>query len=261
VPDLHQLKRCPLCGEVKKESSFRYIKYFDKGRTICKRCEARERQKKRRLVEQHVKEHGVTPRIRARLETEAAQKARRQATEAILSSLSPEQTKMYRWAKRAGRICVIVLYLSFCLGLFSFGMGAYGWLALCLLSGGIAVGGWRYFDRRHAKPVDSEIATHRRSIYPVLLEELKLERMEYERFYASPEWRITREKFLRTRRKSNGYYVCDICQGTIWQDRDVTVDHFKPRSKFPDLALDITNLRVAHRRCNSSKGDIIVGEE
>jgi hypothetical protein len=152
-----------------------------------------------------------------------------------------------------------VLLLSILFGFFVLIWGAFGWLALFILSGGIAVGGWRYFYRRHAEPVDSEIARNLRLNYPVLFKEQLRERIEDERFYTSPEWRILRENFLRIRRKTNGYYVCEYCQGTIrW---DVTVDHFKPRSKFPDLALEIANLRIAHRRCNSSKGDTLVGEE
>jgi len=44
-----ELKLCRQCWEVKKESQFRYIKYFGKWRTICKSCESRERQKKSNL--------------------------------------------------------------------------------------------------------------------------------------------------------------------------------------------------------------------
>ena len=37
-------------------------------------------------------------------------------------------------------------------------------------------------------------------------------------------------------------------------DDDVTVDHKKPRSKYPSLALKRDNLRVLCRVCNSRKG-------
>jgi 5-methylcytosine-specific restriction endonuclease McrA len=33
----------------------------------------------------------------------------------------------------------------------------------------------------------------------------------------------------------------------------LTVDHIKPRSKYPALALVLSNLRVLCRRCNSSR--------
>jgi len=256
VPDSHQLKRCSLCGEDKKISSFRYIKFFDKRRSICKRCEAGERRNKRRLVEQQIQEHGVTPGIRRRLETEVREKARSQAEETVFSNLSPERIRIYRWAQRISRICGIVLFLSSVLGVISLGTASVGWLALFIVLGGIASGTRLYFNRRHAEPVDSEIGRHIRAIYPDLFKEHLRERIEDERFYTSPEWRILRGKFLRIRRKINGYHVCEICQETI--SYDVTIDHFKPRLKFPELALEITNLRIAHRSCNSSKGDIIV---
>ena len=38
------------------------------------------------------------------------------------------------------------------------------------------------------------------------------------------------------------------------KDSDITVDHIKPRSKYPELALEIENLRVLCRSCNSKKG-------
>lgn len=188
-------------------------------------------------------------------------KAGEQATETVLSSLSQKRMKMYRWAQKISRICSIVLFLSILFVPFAFIEGSFGWLALLVLGGGAAVGVRRHFNCRHAEPVDSEIARHRRSIYQSLFQEELRKRREYERFYTSPEWRILRENFLRTRRKISGQHVCHYCQKPIWRRSDVTVDHFKPRSKFPDLALEITNLRVAHRRCNSSKGDKIVSEK
>lgn len=211
-------------------------------------------------MEQHVKKHGVTPGIMERLETEASQTARKQATGIVLSNLPQERLKMYRWAQRVSRICGTVLLLSILFGVFAFIDRSFGWLALLLLTGVVAVVGGRYFNRRHAAPVDAEITGRLSSIYPLLFQERLRERIEYERFYTSPEWKIMRKNFLRTRRKINGHYVCDYCQKPIWGD-DVTVDHFKPRSKFPDLALKITNLRIAHRQCNSSKGDTIISEE
>lgn len=260
MPGLHQLKKCTLCGKALRHSSFRYIKYFKGWRAICKRCEAQEKKKKRHLVEQHVQKHGVTPKIRERIEREVTQKARQQARETVLSSLSPEHRKRYRWAQWISQICGLVLLLSILFGLFGLIRGHFDWLALLLLTGVIAVAGKGYLNRHHTGPVDSEISRHLGSIYPVLYKEQLRERIEYERFYRSPEWRIMRKVFLRTKKKINDCYICEICQGAIWHT-DVTVDHFKPRSKFPDLALEITNLRTAHRRCNSSKGDTIVGEE
>lgn len=57
-------------------------------------------------------------------------------------------------------------------------------------------------------------------------------------------WRRLRAQVLAA---SN---VCHLC-GRPGAD---TVDHVIPRSRRPDLAHDLTNLRPAHRSCNSRKG-------
>lgn len=44
--------------------------------------------------------------------------------------------------------------------------------------------------------------------------------------------------------------VCWLC-GDRGAD---TVDHVLPRSLYPELAEDISNLRPAHRSCNSARG-------
>jgi 5-methylcytosine-specific restriction endonuclease McrA len=72
---------------------------------------------------------------------------------------------------------------------------------------------------------------------------------EQQRFYNSPEWGLLREQVLSERGRR-----CEKCGQDIRSDFDLTVDHVKPRSKFPELALDKSNLQVLCRRCNSSKG-------
>lgn len=44
--------------------------------------------------------------------------------------------------------------------------------------------------------------------------------------------------------------VCWLC-GTPGAD---TIDHVLPLSIYPELAHDLSNLRPAHKSCNSSKG-------
>jgi len=72
---------------------------------------------------------------------------------------------------------------------------------------------------------------------------------EQQRFYASSEWRLVREQVIQEQG-----HVCQECRRRITTDYDLTVDHIKPRSKFPELALDKSNLQVLCRRCNSAKG-------
>ena len=84
--------------------------------------------------------------------------------------------------------------------------------------------------------------------------ELALERKERldetRQFYSSPEWNLIRKQVIKAKGR-----VCSECGNPIANSYDVTVDHIRPRSKYPELALDKDNLRVLCRSCNSSKGD------
>jgi len=72
---------------------------------------------------------------------------------------------------------------------------------------------------------------------------------EQQRFYNSAEWRLIREQVIQERN-----HVCQKCGLRITREYDLTVDHIKPRSKFPELALEKSNLQILCRRCNSAKG-------
>jgi hypothetical protein len=48
--------------------------------------------------------------------------------------------------------------------------------------------------------------------------------------------------------------VC-MCCGATRQNAVITVDHIKPRSKYPSLALSPSNLQVLCRECNVGKGN------
>ena len=255
------MKRCLQCGEEKRDGQFRYIKYFDARRNICKRCEALERRKRRYLVEQHVKETGFTSGILGRLETQAKLRAARQAEEEILSTLSAEQVKAFRGAQRTEHACGIVFMLSlFCvLTLIVIGK-SFQLIAIPILIGLASMIARCYIGRVYTGPKYDEINRHSGTLYPVILQDEKRKRIEFEQFYTSPEWRILRQSFLRTQRKTNGHYICHYCNRPIAHD-ELTIDHFKPRSEFPDLALTMSNLRIAHRQCNSSKGTTILRDK
>src|SRR5215467_7600927 len=103
------LKRCPGCKAVKKESQFRYIEYFDKRRSICKRCEALERRKRRRLVEKHVEDYGVTPGILKKLHRETNEKAKKEAEKTVLAGLPKKKRKAYLLGQLGLRVFVLVI--------------------------------------------------------------------------------------------------------------------------------------------------------
>lgn len=83
-----------------------------------------------------------------------------------------------------------------------------------------------------------------------LAEERKRKQEEEQLFYSSPEWAKLREQVI----KEDGR-VCAQCHGRIKNNSDVTVDHIRPRSKYPELGLRRENLRVLCRKCNSIKKD------
>jgi len=51
-------------------------------------------------------------------------------------------------------------------------------------------------------------------------------------------------------RESNHCWLC----GKYFNDGgEISVDHVKPKSKYPELVYDITNMRLAHSKCNSER--------
>jgi hypothetical protein len=65
-------------------------------------------------------------------------------------------------------------------------------------------------------------------------------------FYRSRKWRELRYDILRERGA-----VCELCGS---EETPLHVDHIRPRSKYPHLALDSRNLQVLCADCNVGKG-------
>lgn len=65
---------------------------------------------------------------------------------------------------------------------------------------------------------------------------------------------------VREQIKREGGHICWLCGKPIDMGLDRThpmswtVDHVQPLSLYPELALDMGNMREAHRRCNSARG-------
>lgn len=68
-------------------------------------------------------------------------------------------------------------------------------------------------------------------------------------FYTSKEWLEIRYNFLKISEKR-----CNLCGSTSMQST-LHVDHIKPRSLYPDLELDITNLQILCEQCNIGKSN------
>lgn len=66
-------------------------------------------------------------------------------------------------------------------------------------------------------------------------------------FFDSPEWMNLRYQAIRLYGRR-----CMACGRT---EGEIHVDHIKPRSKYPHLTLDMSNLQILCRGCNMAKGN------
>lgn len=70
-------------------------------------------------------------------------------------------------------------------------------------------------------------------------------------FYRSREWRELRLLILSANR------VCKLCGSGPDQGKVMHVDHIKPRSLWPELSLEISNLQLLCADCNLGKSNTI----
>lgn len=68
-------------------------------------------------------------------------------------------------------------------------------------------------------------------------------------FYDRREWLELRYRAL----KLHGGH-CQCCGNAPVPGNPLQVDHIKPRSRFPELELDLNNLQVLCKSCNLGKG-------
>lgn len=69
-------------------------------------------------------------------------------------------------------------------------------------------------------------------------------------FLSNPTWRELRHEIIRR----DGRVCQEVGCGLRITGVDLQIDHIKPRSVFPELSLDPSNLRVLCRDCNFRKG-------
>lgn len=88
---------------------------------------------------------------------------------------------------------------------------------------------------------------------PIKAKKAKAKRFDaetFKAFYYSREWRTLRYEALRKHGAA-----CQCCGATaISSGRPMHVDHIKPRSRFPELELSLSNLQVLCEDCNMGKG-------
>ncbi len=228
---------CRKCGWTGRDWGFKYHGFCTSCHNQWRRAKAEERRKRRPANENVTIADGVivTRNVRDRL--------RKQANRDI-----PRTKDEIFWATVG--ILSILTSLGFgCASLWSLsGHREYAWFLVPF-----AVGTCITFYLCEWKI--AAVARKRGPKVDARLEELARERQrqidEAKAFYASSEWRLVRKQVVEEQGR-----VCQKCRSHIADDYDLTVDHIKPRSKFPELALNKSNLQVLCRRCNSAKGAI-----
>jgi len=79
----------------------------------------------------------------------------------------------------------------------------------------------------------------------------KIKELEYPAFkpgfYTSREWRELRYTAIKTMGRK--------CQACGSSNKEIHVDHIKPRSKFPGLELTLSNLQILCVDCNIGKSN------
>lgn len=65
-------------------------------------------------------------------------------------------------------------------------------------------------------------------------------------FYGTEAWLQLRYKVLKARGRR--------CEGCLSTTKEIHIDHIKPRSRYPSLELEETNLQVLCKGCNFGKG-------
>ncbi len=82
--------------------------------------------------------------------------------------------------------------------------------------------------------------------------EIAVEWPSAEAFYGSHRWRRARIDALEANRARYGALTCECCLTNA--ARQWHVDHIRPRSSHPELALEPANLQVLCADCNLGKG-------
>lgn len=173
----------------------------------------------------------------------------------VAKSLTPKSARD-TWAKWLAIYGPLAMFGSAVLGCVAAGsQNEYPtwWTSVLALASGLASSG---IAGKLSAPRDAVVMDLTNALLKDRLKVVEAELMEYLRFYTTPDWRALRAKVIR---REGG--ICRECGVQIFRKRDVTVDHIKPRSRYPELALDPSNLQVLCRSCNSSKGASVETEQ
>jgi len=244
-------KQCAKCYQYKPNQNFRYIKYLGKYRRYCNNCESKINLKKATERSRFIHDNGISISKHLKITQQAKEMAQVEAQQSYFQTIPNQKRKRYELAKRisilAPKACLLFIVIS---ALFSLQDSSV--LVISLLLFIFIYVAYDFFILNEIKPVETTINNFRIGYFNKHYLKLKKDSFIYDEFYRSSEWRQLRKIFITKQKKLLGKHVCYYCNKTIFSD--VTVDHFLPRSKFPEMALKLDNLRISCRPCNSSKG-------
>ena len=231
------MRTCPSCGEVKDDAD------FWSGARRCRKCVAVETAQRRsaRAASDRAAikaKYGLKISLSGRKYRQFELKANQQAESVVPKTRRDHLATASIWAGR--------LFVALCL-LLLFG----GWerpIIVVVAAGGGAFTMFRVADWL-GRPRRTSVKDVADAVLRGNVSEFQDGQLEYLRFYTTVEWRDMRAVVI-----DRDGALCRACGCRIVNFRDITVDHIKPRSRFPHLALARDNLQVLCRQCNSSKG-------
>jgi hypothetical protein len=210
---------CPTCGWTGQDWGFNYHRSCTDCYNKWRKGNAAERRRRKPPNENVEIADGivVTTNVRNRLKKQALQEVPRTSDEIL-------------WAA-VGALTALAMVGIGC-ALFWSLMGHHQYTLLFGICGVAS-----YIVFLISERTQTNEAGKRLSKVDARLEELAGERRrqieEAKAFYASAEWRLVRKAVVEEQGP-----VCQKCHRRIRTDHDLTVDHIKPRSKFPELALE-----------------------
>jgi hypothetical protein len=233
-------RTCPSCG---RRMSARH--FFANARR-CRRCVAKEtaQQRSAEVTQERARlkdELGLRVSISGRRFRHLQENARGKADLIVPRTRRDGEAAV---ASRLSEACAGAIVIALGIMLFRPKPGLIAMAGLGLSYLGLMFLSERLSESRQKAVRDVADAILRESI-----DQYQDEQLEYLRFYATREWRDMRSAIIRRDGR-----VCQMCHRNIALARNLTIDHVQPRSKYPERALDPSNLRVVCRRCNSEKG-------
>src|SRR3990167_289109 len=91
--------------------------------------------------------------------------------------------------------------------------------------------------------------------YPKKEKKSKVNNFHSKEFLQSDAWYSLRYQALKKYGRR-----CMCCGATPDDGAKIHVDHIKPRSKFPDLALELENLQILCKACNFGKSNVDISD-